>query len=241
MSFSEELGERKNIISRRASGVSTSECNRSFQCRVSHSVHFDSQNSGVGKSSIAHRFVSETFDDNITNTIAAAYFDKKLCVNGDAVKVCIWDTAGGEKFRALAPLYYRGASGIVLVYDITKVQSFQSLTEVWVPALRANTDSDVSLVVVGNKLDLDETRVVPAEVGRNYAEFLNATFIETSAKTGQNVESVLVQLAMKILEKKQPSTANARQRNLIRLSTTSTDEANSSQKTRRRKCRCTLS
>ncbi|XP_038070396.1 ras-related protein Rab-22A-like [Patiria miniata] len=163
-------------------------------------------NTGVGKSCIAHWLKHDEFDEKLDNTIGAAYLEKELSVNGETVKMCIWDTAGAERFRALTPLYYRGADGIVLVYDITDETSFQSLRTEWIPTIRMRTDTNMALVVVGNKLDLEETgRVVPSDEARGYADLLNAIFLETSAKTGENVERIIAQLATKIRETKQAS------------------------------------
>ncbi|XP_038070351.1 ras-related protein Rab-22A-like [Patiria miniata] len=160
-------------------------------------------NSGVGKSSIFHRLVRDTFTEKVTLTIAAAYFEKELSVNGETVRMCIWDTAGAERFRSLTPLFYRGTDGIVLVYDITDERSFHNLRTEWIPSIRASADTNMALVVVGNKLDLEETgRVVPAVEARGYADLLNAIFFETSAKTGENVERIFTELALKIRETK---------------------------------------
>ncbi|XP_022092015.1 ras-related protein Rab-22A-like [Acanthaster planci] len=176
-------------------------------------------NSTVGKSCIAARLVHNHFHEQTKTTIGSAYLHKELNVDGDTVNVNIWDTAGQERFRALAPLYYRDASGIVLVYDITNEKSFQSLRTVWVPALRACTKSDLVLVLVGNKLDLEETgRVIPAEEARGYADFLDAIFLEASAKTGHNVDRIFVELVKKIRTlKKSAAAEDEKPTNVIKL------------------------
>ncbi|XP_038069935.1 ras-related protein RHN1-like [Patiria miniata] len=173
----------------------------------------------VGKSSIVHRFVRNSFSEEKTSTLAAAFFEKELSVNGETVKMCIWDTAGSEKYRSLTPLYFRGADGIVLVYDITDEKSFLNLRTEWIPSIRMRTDTNMALVVVGNKLDLEKTgRVVPSDEARGYADLLNAIFFETSAKTGENVERIFTQLALKIRETKPTSNEeNEFERSVIQI------------------------
>ncbi|XP_038069922.1 ras-related protein Rab-22A-like [Patiria miniata] len=179
--------------------------------------------STVGKSCIAERLVHDEFLEQTKSTIGSAYSKTDLTVNGETVKLNLWDTAGQERFRALAPLYYRDASAIVLVYDITNEQSFHSLRTVWLPSIRACTKPDVALAVVGNKLDLEETdRVISAELARGYADILEAVFLETSAKTGHNVERIFTELVMKIRASKQTSSHQAtkveeEQTNIIKL------------------------
>jgi len=109
----------------------------------------------------------------------------------------IWDTAGQEKYRSLAPMYYRGASAAILVYDITKPGSFAALQD-WAAELRQNGPKDLVLAVCGNKSDLYEDRAVGKRTGQEYAESIGALWIETSAKTAEKVEALFVEVAKKV-------------------------------------------
>jgi Ras-related protein Rab-22 len=109
----------------------------------------------------------------------------------------IWDTAGQEKYRSLAPMYYRGSSAAILVYDITKPGSFTALQD-WVNELKQNTPPDLVLVVCGNKLDLNEDRLIDRGTGERYANSIGAMYIETSAKDGDKVESLFLEVAKKV-------------------------------------------
>lgn len=109
----------------------------------------------------------------------------------------IWDTAGQEKYRSLAPMYYRGSSAAILVYDITKPRSFAALQD-WATELKLNAPPDLVLVVCGNKLDLDEDRAIDRGTGEKYANSIGAMYIETSAKDGEMVESMFLDVARKV-------------------------------------------
>ncbi|XP_038069840.1 ras-related protein Rab-22A-like [Patiria miniata] len=154
---------------------------------------------GVGKSCIAQRLIHDEFNKQVKSTIGRVFFHKELTMKEGTFTVYIWDTAGEERYLALAPLYYRNASAIVLVYDITDEESFSNLQKVWVPAVQSCSDPNIALAVVGNKLDLEETgRGVSTEEARGYADILEAVFLETSAKTGHNVERVFTELVLRI-------------------------------------------
>ncbi|XP_038069924.1 ras-related protein RHN1-like [Patiria miniata] len=157
-------------------------------------------NSRVGKSCIAERLVHDIFHEKTQSTmIGRAFLHKALTVEGETVKVNIWDTAGEEKFHSLAPMYYRYASAMVLVYDITDTESFLNLRKFWVPSIKSCNDPSIPLAIVGNKLDLEETdRAISTEEGQGYADILEAVFLETSAKTAHNVERIFTELILKI-------------------------------------------
>jgi small GTP-binding protein len=109
----------------------------------------------------------------------------------------IWDTAGQEKYRSLAPMYYRGSQAAILVYDITKPGSFAALRD-WADELRRNGPSDLVLAVCGNKSDLREDRLVDRRAGEEYASSLGALYVETSAKDGDDVERLFVDVARRV-------------------------------------------
>ncbi|KAI8337551.1 small GTPase superfamily [Chlamydoabsidia padenii] len=122
---------------------------------------------GVGKTSLAVRYISRTFAPYYTSTIGASFMKKKLTVDNCRVRLQIWDTAGQERFRAMSQLYYRGAHAALLVYDITSQENFLELHS-WIEELKRNVGDELVMVVVANKLDLESRREVTLEQAREY-------------------------------------------------------------------------
>lgn len=116
----------------------------------------------VGKTSIVLRYTKGEYTDRQKSTMQASYIDKKLTVGTETVQLSIWDTAGQERFHALGPIYYRDASGALLVYDITDAESFVKVKN-WVKELRKIVGSDITIVIAGNKIDLEKNRNVNQE------------------------------------------------------------------------------
>lgn len=153
--------------------------------------------SGVGKSSIALRYVRGEFNEHGEATIGAAFLTKTINVNGCAIKFDIWDTAGQERYHSLAPMYYRGAPAAVVVYDVCSMNSFNRAT-LWVKELLQQT-SQMVIVLAGNKADMaGENRGVTKEEGKDFADEHGLIFAETSAKTGMNVEDIFQSVAVKL-------------------------------------------
>jgi len=148
---------------------------------------------GVGKSSLAQRYVTNNFKPYCETTIGASFMSKMVTVDGVSVKCQIWDTAGQEKYHSLAPMYYRGANAAILVYDITSAKSFDRLKE-WAEELMTKGPENILLAVAGNKSDLDGKRQVPTAEARAYADRIKASFIETSAKDDVNVVELFTRL-----------------------------------------------
>ncbi|KAG9396611.1 Small GTPase superfamily [Carpediemonas membranifera] len=142
--------------------------------------------SGVGKSSLVLRFVNNTFSPWQESTIGASFLTKTIVVDDMAYKYQIWDTAGQEKYHTLIPMYYRDASAAIIVYDITKPETFDAV-KAWVKELRTMGSPDTVVAIAGNKCDLAENRAVAVESAQAYADEIGALFIETSAKTAENV------------------------------------------------------
>ena len=141
----------------------------------------------VGKSSIVLRFSENKFDDNQFATIGIDFKTKYLKIGDSAVKVLIWDTAGQEKFQNIAKQYYKGANGVLLIYDIGNRKSFQRI-DFWLKELKENNRIDELFVcLVGNKSDLEDKRVITTEEGESYAKSNDIPFFEVSAKTGKGV------------------------------------------------------
>ncbi|GLJ55705.1 hypothetical protein SUGI_1196610 [Cryptomeria japonica] len=156
--------------------------------------------SGVGKSSLLLRFTSDSFDD-LSPTIGVDFKLKFMTVGGKRIKLTIWDTAGQERFRTLTSSYYRGAQGIILVYDVTRRQTFTNLSDIWAKeADQHSTNQDCIKMLVGNKVDREDERVVSKKEGIDLARQLGALFLECSAKTRINVENCFEELVLKILD-----------------------------------------
>ncbi|XP_014514383.1 ras-related protein RABF1 isoform X1 [Vigna radiata var. radiata] len=146
--------------------------------------------SGVGKSCIVLRFVRGQFDATSKVTVGASFLSQTIALqDSTTVKFEIWDTAGQERYAALAPLYYRGAAVAVIVYDITSPESF-SKAQYWVKELQKHGSPDIVMALVGNKADLQEKREVAVQDGTEYAEKNGMFFIETSAKTADNINEL---------------------------------------------------
>ncbi|KAE8656790.1 Ras-related protein RABA2c [Hibiscus syriacus] len=143
--------------------------------------------SGVGKSNILSRFTRNEFCLESKSTIGVEFATRTLQVEGKTVKAQIWDTAGQERYRAITSAYYRGAVGALLVYDITKRQTFDNVQR-WLRELRDHADSNIVIMMAGNKSDLNHLRAVSEEDGRALAEGEGLSFLETSALEATNIE-----------------------------------------------------
>lgn len=155
--------------------------------------------SGVGKSSLATRFVKGEFKD-CQPTVGCAYHTHVVSVNGASLRFEIWDTAGQEKYHSVTPLYYRGAHAALLVYDISKRETF-TRAQLWLKELEKQTIPDSTVVwLVGNKADLTQNRQVSAQEGQSLAEDRGLGFIETSALSGDHVNQLLLTVAYRVHE-----------------------------------------
>ncbi|XP_050228048.1 ras-related protein RABC2a-like [Mercurialis annua] len=155
---------------------------------------------GVGKSSLLVSFVSGAVTD-LPSTIGTDIKIKQITVGGKRLKLTFWDTAGQERFRTLTSSYYRDAHGIILVYDVTRKQSFTNLANLWIKEVDLySTNIGCIKMLVGNKVDKESERAVSREEGMDLAKQLGFLFVESSAKTRENVEKCFDDLALKILE-----------------------------------------
>ena len=155
----------------------------------------------VGKSSIVLRFVSNDFSENKEPTIGAAFLTQRVNIDDHIIKFEIWDTAGQERFASLAPMYYRNAQAALVVYDVTKPQSFIKARH-WVKELHEQASKDIIIALIGNKIDLldddPDERKVSKEEAEKLAEEENLLFFETSAKTAVNINEVFLKIGENI-------------------------------------------
>jgi len=157
--------------------------------------------SGVGKTCILFRFSDDSFTSTFISTIGIDFKIKTIDFKGKRIKLQIWDTAGQERFNTITTSYYRGAMGIMLVYDITNRKSFESIAK-WLRNIDEHANEDVEKMLLGNKCDMVEQRVITKERGEAIAREHGITFMETSAKANINVETAFMHLTEVILAKK---------------------------------------
>jgi small GTP-binding protein len=155
----------------------------------------------VGKTSIVYRYFENKFNESILSTIGIDFKTKYIKVRDASVKVVIWDTAGQEKFRNIAKQYYQGANGVLLVFDVSDRKSFERI-EYWLQEIKENNKIDsMYIVIVANKIDLINKRVVTREEAEKYAEKNNISYFEVSAKTGEGVAEMFNNITKGTIDK----------------------------------------
>ncbi|KAI7814307.1 ras-related protein Rab-8B [Triplophysa rosa] len=154
--------------------------------------------SGVGKTCLLFRFSEDAFNTTFISTIGIDFKIRTIELDGKKIKLQIWDTAGQERFRTITTAYYRGAMGIMLVYDITNEKSFDNIKN-WIRNIEEHASSDVERMILGNKCDMNDKRQVSKERGEKLAIDYGIKFLETSAKSSTNVEEAFVTLAKDIM------------------------------------------
>jgi small GTP-binding protein len=150
----------------------------------------------VGKTSILNKWIGNPFDMNAAPTIGGASQSRRDVIEGEPYFFQIWDTAGAERYRALAPLYARDAKAALVVFDLTRRRTFESLSD-WVTFLRQQ--GEIPFIIVGNKSDLTAQQEVSAEEATNFAYSVNGQYWSTSAKTGENLDLVMKQLEIEAI------------------------------------------
>ncbi|CAH0384117.1 unnamed protein product [Bemisia tabaci] len=170
--------------------------------------------SGVGKTCVLFRFSEDAFNSTFISTIGIDFKIRTIDMDGKKIKLQIWDTAGQERFRTITTAYYRGAMGIMLVYDITNEKSFDNIKN-WIRNIEENASADVEKMLLGNKCELEDRRAVSKERGEQLAIEYGIKFMEISAKNSINVEEAFFTLARDIrtktekkLEASNPSKGN---------------------------------
>ncbi len=156
--------------------------------------------SGVGKSSISMKASRNTFDEFYTSTVGFEFLTINAKVQDSNIKLQIWDTCGQEVYRSLIISFFRSASLAIIVYAIDNKYSFEGLTQ-WLNEVQAQSNPDIKLVLIGNKADLEESRKVSKEEGEKfYKDNDMCFFMETSAKTGLNIEKLFIEVAKKLYQ-----------------------------------------
>ncbi|XP_055549004.1 ras-related protein Rab-35-like [Wyeomyia smithii] len=156
--------------------------------------------SGVGKSSLLVRFADNEFSPSFLTTVGVDLKIRNMTIDGERVKVQIWDTAGQERFRTITNTYYRGAHGVIIVYDVTNGESFANVKR-WISEIDSNCDT-VTKVLVGNKNDDLSRKVVLTEDAERFAKQMNITLFETSAKHDVNIGTMFTAITQEVLEHK---------------------------------------
>uniref|UniRef100_A0A7S3K6D1 Uncharacterized protein n=1 Tax=Aureoumbra lagunensis TaxID=44058 RepID=A0A7S3K6D1_9STRA len=169
----------------------TSAASRPFDLQIKLLMIGDS---AVGKTSLLLRYANDTFSSTFITTIGIDFKIKTIDLDGKRVKLQIWDTAGQEQFRTITRSYFRGAQGIVLVYDVTDRGTFNSVRS-WMSQIADHADAQVNRILIGNKCDNEAARQVAVEEGQRLAEEYGVQFFETSAKNDLNVTESFIAIA----------------------------------------------
>jgi len=174
--------------------------------------------SAVGKSCMLLRFADDSYVDSYISTIGVDFKIRTVEQDDKSIKLQIWDTAGQERFRTITSSYYRGAHGIIIVYDVTDQQSFDNVKQ-WMSEIDRYASDNVVKILVGNKCDLTENKVVSTETAKAFADEMGIPFLETSAKNSTNVEQAFMTMSSEIKKRvaSQPA-SNASRPNTVPMS-----------------------
>ena len=156
--------------------------------------------SGVGKTNIMSKFLKNQFLEDSKATVGVEFGSKLFIQQGHKIKAQIWDTAGQEKYKAITSAYYKGSKGALVIYDITQKETFANI-EKWVNDLKCKGDPKITVIIIGNKNDLEEKRQISKEQGEEKAKSFGCAFLETSAFSGDNIEKAFEMMVKEIYDK----------------------------------------
>jgi small GTP-binding protein len=171
-------------------------------------------NSGVGKSCLLLRFTEDSWSESYVTTIGVDFKIKTLDIENKSVKLQIWDTAGEERFRNIVSSYYRGAHGIMMVYDITDLETFENLNS-WLNEIAKNASENVYKILVGNKCDMEKDRKVTYQQGEEFAKEHKMFFFETSAKDSINVQEAFETMTKEIIKENDENVLKKKKHDII--------------------------
>ena len=154
----------------------------------------------VGKTNIMSKYLKNEFHEDSKATVGVEFGSRQFNIEGHSIKAQVWDTAGQERYKAITSAYYKGAKGAFVVYDITRKGSFESV-ERWVNDLISSGDKKITILLIGNKCDLEEQRQITKEQGEEKAAKLDLAFLETSAFSGQNLDKAFEMMVNEIYKK----------------------------------------
>ena len=154
----------------------------------------------VGKTNIMSKYLKNEFHEDSKATVGVEFGSRQFNIEGHVVKAQIWDTAGQERYKAITSAYYKGAKGAFIVYDITRKDSFENVSK-WADQLKSTADKNLTIIIIGNKTDLEDQRQVTSEEGQNKANSLESAFIETSAASGSNLDKAFEMMINEVYKK----------------------------------------
>ena len=158
--------------------------------------------SSVGKTSLISRYANGIFKEEYLATVGLDYYNKQDTINNLNVLVKLWDTAGQERFKSLTPNYFRNAEGVVIVFDVTNLETFENL-KYWISSIKSNLGEKniiIPIIIIGNKIDMDDMRDINKEEADKFAKENNYKYFEASAKTGQGVDEAFREIVNQILD-----------------------------------------
>ena len=170
--------------------------------------------SGVGKTNIMSKYLKNQFREDSKATVGVEFGSKQFSVEGHQIKAQIWDTAGQERYKAITSAYYKGAKGAFIVYDITRKNTFETVNK-WVSDISAAADKKITLILIGNKNDLEDQRQVTKEMGEEKAKELGLAFMETSACSGENLDKAFQMMINEIYKKYQEDVVGETQESTV--------------------------
>ena len=198
---------------------------------------------GVGKTSIISQFIDQVFEEELQTSTGGSFSSKEIFFdNGKSLKLEIWDTAGQERYRSLTKIFYKNSSCAILVYDITRKQTFDELKNYWIGQIKESAPKDIMLAVVGNKEDLLDKEQVDENEARDFAKENNALFFSTSAKNSDAINQLFIDIGKKYtgwnsnakIELNKEKNDNENKKNKINEEINNDNEENNENKTRKK-------